>query len=104
MDPVMREEHKMLTDTEFRTLVKTRQRVLYKTFGGKEKGMTFLVIGPASDGTWMFKTLQDPAWTTVDTTGQCHNWYYQGHTRTVSTLELEAFKLHQTQLSQGVLF
>jgi hypothetical protein len=100
----MREEHKMLIRTESRSLVKTRHRVTYKTFGGKEKGLTFLVIGPASDGTWMFKALQDPSWTEVDTAGQCHNHFYDGRTRTVSSLELEAFKLHQAKLYQGVLF
>jgi hypothetical protein len=103
MDPVMREEHKMKINTECRTLVQTRQRVLYETFGGKEKGLTYLVIGPATDGTWMFKVVSDPSWTQVDTSGQCHNHFYDGRTRTVDTLELKALELHKVQLSQGVL-
>lgn len=94
----------MRIDTEHRTLVQTRQRVLYTTFGGKEKGLTYLVIGPATDGTWMFKVVSDPSWTEVDTTGQCHNHFYDGRTRTVDTLELEAYEQHQEQLSQGKLF
>jgi hypothetical protein len=94
----------MLIDTEDRTLVKTRQRVIYTDYRGKEKAQTYLVIGPASDGTWMIKTLQDPAWTKVDTTGQCHNYYYQGYTRTLQALELKAYEQHRAQLSQGSLF
>jgi hypothetical protein len=103
MDPVMKEEHKMLIRTESRSLVKTRQRVTYTGLSGKEKGVTFLVIGPASDGTWMFKTLQDPSWTEVDTAGRCHNHFYDGRTRWVGPLEMEALKLHESKLSQGVL-
>jgi hypothetical protein len=94
----------MKTNTELKTLVQTRHRVLYTTFGGKEKGLTYLVVGPASDGTWMFKTVNDPSWTTVDTSGQCHNHFYDGRTRTVDTLELQAYELHKARLSQGVLF
>ncbi len=94
----------MKVETELRTLVKTRQRVTYTDFRGKERGLTYLVFGPASDGTWMFKALQDPSWTTVDTAGQCHNHFYDGRTRTVDTLELAAYDRHQTQLSQGQLF
>lgn len=94
----------MRIDTEHRTLVQTRQRVLYTTFGGKEKGLTYSVIGPATDGTWMFKVVSDPSWTEVDTTGQCHNHFYDGRTRTVDTLELRAYEQHQEQLSQGKLF
>jgi len=94
----------MKVKTELSTLVKTRHRVSYTTFGGKEKGLTYLVIGPASDGTWMFKVLSDPSWTTVDTSGQCHNHFYDGRTRTVDILELQAYELHKVQLSQGRLF
>jgi hypothetical protein len=93
----------MLIHKEQRTLVKTRQRVVFE-YRGKEQGRTFLVIGPASDGTWMIKQLSDPSWDTVDAEGQCHNYYYQGRTREVQELELEAYKQHQVQLSQGRLF
>ena len=93
----------MRTETELKTLVQTRQRVLYTTFGGKEKGLTYLVTGPATDGTWMFKVVSDPSWTTVDTSGQCHNHFYDGRTRTVDTLELMALEQHKAQLSQGQL-
>lgn len=94
----------MSTKTELKLLVQTRHRVSYTTFGGKEKGLTYLVIGPATDGTWMFKVVSDPLWTTVDTSGQCHNHFYDGRTRTVDTLELKAYELHKVQLSQGRLF
>jgi hypothetical protein len=94
----------MRISTELRTLVKTRHRVLYTTFGGKEKGLTYLVVGPATDGTWMFKVVSDPSWTEVDTKGQCHNHFYDGRTRTVDTLELKAYELHKEQLAQGQLF
>jgi hypothetical protein len=105
MVTIVREEHKMRTETELRsTLVQTRQRVSYTTFGGKEKGLTYLVVGPDTDGTWLFKVVSDPSWTKVDTSGQCHNHFYDGHTRTVSPLELEALELHKEQLSQGMLF
>jgi hypothetical protein len=95
----------MRTERELRsTLVQTRQRVSYTTFGGKEKGLTYLVVGPDTDGTWMFKVLSDPSWTTVDASGQCHNHFYDGRTRTVDNLELEALKMHQAELSQELLF
>ena len=94
----------MRTETELRsTLVQTRQRVSY-TVGGKEKGLTYLVVGPDADGTWMFKVLSDPSWTKVDSSGQCHNHFYDGHTRPVSELELEALRMHQAERSQGLLF
>jgi len=93
----------MLITKEHTTLhlVKTRQKVVVGTSKkGLDVGPTYLVIGPATDGTWMFKTLSDPAWTTVDTKGQCHNHYYQGYTRAVQPLELAAFAQHQANLGQ----
>jgi hypothetical protein len=94
----------MRINTELNTLVQTRQRVLYTDHRGKEQGLTYLVIGPATDGTWMFKTVNDPSWTEVDTEGQCHNHFYDGRTRPVQELELEAYKLHTVKMSQGKLF
>jgi hypothetical protein len=94
----------MRINTELKTLRQTRQRALYTTFGGKEKGLTYLVIGPATDGTWMFKVVSDPSWTTVDTSGQCHNHFYDGRTRTVDTLELRVYEQHKAELSQVRLF
>ena len=89
--------------SESLTLPKTRQRVVFE-YRGKEKGRTFLVIGPASDGTWMIKEPSDPSWDTVDTEGQCHNHYYQGRTREVQELELTAFEQHRATVSQLTLF
>lgn len=94
----------MKINTERKTLVQTRHRVLYTDNRGKERGLTYLVIGPATDGTWMFKTVNDPSWTTVDTSGQCHNHFYDGRTRTVDTLELKAYEQHKVKVSQGQLF
>ena len=86
--------------TEQRTLTKTRQRVEYTDHRGAVKGSTYLVIGPATDGTWMLKALGDPSWTDVDTMGECHNHFYDGHTRTVQEIELQAYKQHKVALSQ----
>jgi hypothetical protein len=95
----------MLKDSEGRTLVKTRQKVVVGlSKKGLEVGPTYLVIGPVADGTWMFKTLSDPAWTSVDAQGRCHNRFYQGHTRAVQPLELAAFQQHQAKLGQLSFF
>ncbi len=96
----------MLITKEHTTLhlVKTRQKVVVGTSKkGLDVGPTYLVIGPATDGTWMFKTLSDPDWTSVDTKGRCHNRFYDGHTRAVQPLELLAFWQHKIQLAQGQL-
>jgi hypothetical protein len=86
-------------------LVKTRQKVVVGTSRkGLDVGPTYLVIGPATDGTWMFKTLSDPDWTTVDTDGQCHNRFYDGRTRAVQALELRAYEQHLANLGQLCLF
>ena len=94
----------MLIHTERTTLLQTRQRATWLDDRGDEHGVTFLVIGPASDGTWMIKALSDPSWTEVDTTGACHNHFYDGRTRPVMSVELEAYKQHRAQLSQKTLF
>ena len=97
----------MLITKEHTTLhlVKTRQKVVVGTSKkGLEVGPTYLVIGPATDGTWMFKTLSDPDWTSVDTKGRCHNRFYDGHTRAVQPLEQAAFAQHQANLGQLCLF
>jgi hypothetical protein len=85
------------------TLVKTRQRVTYTDARGKERAQTYLIIGPATDGTWMFKTLQDPNWTYADTKELCYNYYYQ-EPRTLNELERRAYEQHVAQLRQKELF
>jgi hypothetical protein len=97
----------MLITKEYTTLhlVKTRQKVVVGTSRkGLDVGPTYLVIGPATDGTWMIKTLSDPDWTTVDTKGQCHNRFYDGYTRAVLPLELAAYQQHLANLGQLCLF
>jgi hypothetical protein len=90
----------MLITKERTSLVKTRQRVTWLDDRGDEHGATFLVIGPATDGTWMVKALSDPSWTDVDTAGQCHNHFYDGRTRPVMGVELEAYEQHKAATSQ----
>jgi hypothetical protein len=85
------------------TLVKTRQRVTYTDARGKERAQTYLMIGPASDGTWTFKTLQASTWTDVDTKELCYNYYYQ-EPRTLNELERRAYEQHRAQLRQKELF
>jgi hypothetical protein len=93
----------MLIHTERTKLLQTRQRVEF-VCRGKEMGRTFLVIGPASDGTWMFKEVGAPDWDAVDTAGECHSRFYDGRARTVQQLELVAYKQHLHQLAQNRLF
>ena len=93
----------LLIHTEQTTLVKTRQRVTYTDARGKERAQTYLIIGPATDGSWTFKTLQDPNWTDADTKELCYNWYYQ-EPRTLNALERRAYAQHQDQLRQKELF
>lgn len=90
--------------TEQYSLTKTRQRVEYTDIKGKVAGRTFLVIGPAYDGTWMIKEHGTAGWDYVDTEGQCHNHFYDGRTRPVQELELRAYEQHKAELSQDQLF
>jgi hypothetical protein len=83
----------------------TRQEHHYTDAKGKERTIRYQVVGPAEDGSWMFKQMRgDGTWTYVDTAGVCANYYYQGYTRQVHAVELLMLKQHVEKLGQLSLF